>query len=160
MRSKPLPLQSRGGGHRIFAAPRANGREAQEADAASCRASSAARVTSVEPRTCSPACGRLRSDLGLARRLQSSPPTHEPPRTHPLGVSPTVKRGPKPEQSKPINADSMGIGHRKCRCVLQSHGTQETSTVRELIPNCTRSYRRGFISSFVACSRGRCYSRT
>ena len=36
---------------------------------------------------------------GMARRLQSPPPAHEPRRAHPAGVSPTVRRGPKPEQS-------------------------------------------------------------
>lgn len=35
---------------------------------------------------------------GLARRLQPSPPPLEPRRAHPVGVSPTVKRGPNPKQ--------------------------------------------------------------
>ena len=36
---------------------------------------------------------------GMARRLQSPPPAHEPRRAHPAGVSQTVRRGPNPEQS-------------------------------------------------------------
>ncbi|MDW3182650.1 MAG: hypothetical protein R8F89_11745 [Roseobacter sp.] len=35
----------------------------------------------------------------MARGLQSPPPTFEPRRAYPVGVSPTVKRGPNPEQS-------------------------------------------------------------
>lgn len=31
--------------------------------------------------------------------LQPSPPTHEPRRAHPVGVSSTAERGPNPEQS-------------------------------------------------------------
>ncbi len=38
-------------------------------------------------------------DRGMARGLQSPPPTFEPQRAYPVGVSPTVKRGPNPEQS-------------------------------------------------------------
>ena len=41
----------------------------------------------------------LPHDCGMARRLQSPPPTFEPRRAHTAGVSPTVKRGPNPEQS-------------------------------------------------------------
>jgi len=41
----------------------------------------------------------LPHDRGMARRLQSTPPAFEPRRTHPAGVSPTVRRGPKPEQN-------------------------------------------------------------
>ena len=41
----------------------------------------------------------LPHDCGMARRLQPPPPTLEPRRAHPAGVSPTVKRGPNPEQS-------------------------------------------------------------
>ena len=39
------------------------------------------------------------SECGMARRPQSQPPALEPRRAHPAGASPTVKRGPKPEQS-------------------------------------------------------------
>lgn len=48
------------------------------------------------------------SDLCLARRLQSPPPTHEPRRAYTVGVSPTVNSGPKTEQSELKNADSTG----------------------------------------------------
>ncbi|XCC97817.1 IS3 family transposase (plasmid) [Salipiger sp. H15] len=37
-------------------------------------------------------------DRGVARRLQPPPPPHEPRRAHSVGVSPTVSRGPNPEQ--------------------------------------------------------------
>ena len=37
-------------------------------------------------------------DRGMARRLQSQPPTFELRLAHSVGVPPTVKRGPKPEQ--------------------------------------------------------------
>ena len=50
----------------------------------------------------------LRHPRGLTRRLQPSPPQHKPRRTHPVGVSPTVSRGPNPEQSELKNADSTG----------------------------------------------------
>ena len=55
--------------------------------------------------------------LGLARRLQSPSPTYEPRRAHPVGVSPTVSRGPNPEQSELKNAGAEG-----CRSPLTSDG--------------------------------------
>ncbi|MEM6386855.1 MAG: hypothetical protein AAF718_11535 [Pseudomonadota bacterium] len=38
-------------------------------------------------------------DCGMARRPQSPPASPQPRRAHPVGVSPTVRRGPKPEKS-------------------------------------------------------------
>ena len=46
--------------------------------------------------------------ISAAHRLQPSPPPHEPRRAHPVGISPTVIRGPNPEQSELKNADSLG----------------------------------------------------
>jgi len=64
-------------------------------------------VVSKRAPVCQPApCQR--TDLGLARRLQSPPPPHEPRRAHPVGESPTVITGPKPEQSELKYADSTG----------------------------------------------------
>lgn len=47
-------------------------------------------------------------DRGMARRLQPSPPAHEPRRPHPAGISQPVREGPNPEQTLPLSDDNQG----------------------------------------------------
>lgn len=53
--------------------------------------------------------------VGLARQLQSPLPPRERQRLQPVEASPTVNRGPKPEQSELINAEPSRRTSKKSR---------------------------------------------
>ena len=80
----------------------------------------------------------LPHDCGMARRLQSPPPTFEPRRAHPVGVSPTVKRGPNPaghteHKAQPpgaVRASTDLIFLRWCRVVLGGRDPVPTLVMR------------------------------